>query len=124
VAPVAEAFGAAVERFVAGGAAVYLLVAADALAAAGGWGDLRAGRPWEVAAAAVARVAAATAPPLRLPLLDLAAALLEAPAWRLRGITAERILEGLVFRHLARAARPPAGGVPAGAAAVAGPGEE
>jgi hypothetical protein len=117
VAPVAEAFGAAVERFVAGGAAVYLLAAADALAAAGGWADLRAGRPWAVAAAAVARVAAATAPPLRLPLLDLATALLEAPPWRLRGITAERILEGLVFRHLARAARRPAGGVPAAARA-------
>jgi hypothetical protein len=32
--------------------------------------------------------------------LALAEALLEAPAWRLRGITAERILEGLVSRHL------------------------
>jgi hypothetical protein len=104
VAPVAEAFGAAVERFVAGGAAVYLLAAADALAGAGGWGDPRAGRPWAVAAAAVARVAEEATPPLRLPLLDLAAALLDAPPWRLRGITAERILEGLVFRHLAGAA--------------------
>jgi hypothetical protein len=103
VAPVAEAFGAAVERFVTGGAAVYLLVAADALSGAGGWGDPRAGRPWAVAAAAVARVAAAAAPQMRLPLLDLAAALLDAPPWRLRGITAERILEGLVFRHLAGA---------------------
>jgi hypothetical protein len=33
--------------------------------------------------------------------LALAEALLEAPALRLRGITAERILEGLVARHLA-----------------------
>jgi hypothetical protein len=33
--------------------------------------------------------------------LALAEALLEAPAWRLRGIAAERILEGLVSRHLA-----------------------
>jgi hypothetical protein len=32
--------------------------------------------------------------------LALAESLLEAPAWRLRGIAAERILEGLVSRHL------------------------
>jgi hypothetical protein len=33
--------------------------------------------------------------------LALAEALLEGPAMRLRGIAAERILEGLVARHLA-----------------------
>ncbi len=33
-------------------------------------------------------------------LLDLAAALLEAPSQRRRGITPQRILEGLVIHHL------------------------
>jgi len=98
------------------GAAVLLLAAADALAGAGrgsdGWSDPRAGRPWSLAAAAVARVAAGgagEAPPaaLRRRLLALASDLLEAAPFRLRGIPAERILEGLVFRHLA--------GMPAGA---------
>jgi hypothetical protein len=42
------------------------------------------------------------APPAgRRARLALAEALLEGPAMRLRGIAAERILEGLVARHLA-----------------------
>ena len=101
VTPVAESFGRALAEHASGGAAIHLLAAAEALAAAGSWSDPRAARPWEVAAAAVARVAAAAPPPRRRPLLDLAAALLDAAPWRLRGIAAERILEGLVFRHLA-----------------------
>jgi hypothetical protein len=40
-------------------------------------------------------------PRARRACLALAEALLAAPPWRLRGITAERILEGLVARHLA-----------------------
>jgi hypothetical protein len=46
------------------------------------------------------RAAETRAPGRRRRRLDLAAALLEAPPLRLRGISPRRILEGLVFRHL------------------------
>ncbi|HEY6324604.1 MAG TPA: hypothetical protein VJA16_23920 [Thermoanaerobaculia bacterium] len=76
-----------------------------------GWDDPRAGRPWELAAAAVLRSlpepaeeadlpSAPRAAPWRAARLALAEALLTGPAMRLRGISAERILEGLVSRHL------------------------
>jgi hypothetical protein len=139
----AGAFAAAAGAYAESGAAVYLLRAAEALAAAGGdrsvsakgagggepagWDDARAGRPWALAAAAVLRSlqpaaahdsaatpahdsaatpahdsAAAPARGLqRAARLALAEALLTGPAMRMRGISAERILEGLVARHLA-----------------------
>jgi DNA polymerase III, delta subunit len=102
VAPLAAAFAARVAAWAESGAAVYLLAAAEALAGAGGWEDPRAGRPWTLAAAAVtAAVRSDAAPPaLRRGLLALAEALLAAPAMRVRGIPAERILDGLVARHL------------------------
>lgn len=99
----ARGFGAALAAYAATGAAVYLLRAAEALhAAAKGWDDPRSGRPWTTAAAAVVAAcdAPATPAPLRRPLLALAEDLLAAPPWRLRGVPAERILEGLVARHL------------------------
>ncbi len=71
--------------------------------AAGGWEDPRAGLPWSVAAAAVVRSlppAAAASHAARACRLSLAEALLTAPAMRMRGIAAERILEGLVARYL------------------------
>jgi len=117
VGEIAAELAACLAAWERSGAAVLLLAAADALAAAGrggdGWRDPRAGRPWSLAAAAVARVAAGAGdepPPaaLRRRLLALAAALLEAAPLRLRGIPVERILEGLVFRHLA--GRPAGGG--------------
>ena len=85
------------------GAPVYLLSAAAALAGAGGWEDPRSGRPWAVAASAVLRSLSLEegASAGRRSRLALAEALLEGPALRLRGITPERILEGLVARHLA-----------------------
>lgn len=103
VEPLAKAFTAAVAAYSASRSPVYLLSAAAALAGAGGWEDPRSGRPWAVAAAAVLR--SLDAPEggdgsSRSARLALAEALLEAPAWRLRGIAAERILEGLVSRHL------------------------
>ncbi len=107
VARAARAFAAAVGAYAASGAAVYLLRAAEALQGTTpkAWDDPRAGRPWTNAAAAVVAAAreAATAPALRRPLLALAEELLAAPPWRLRGVPAERILEGLVARHLAGA---------------------
>ncbi len=99
VEPLAKAFSAAMAAFSASGAPIYLLSAAAALAGAGGWEDPRSGRPWAVAAAAVLR-SLEGAEGSRAARLALAEALLEAPAWRLRGIAAERILEGLVSRHL------------------------
>jgi DNA polymerase III, delta subunit len=72
------------------------------------WDDPRASRPWALAAAAVLRSleAAPDGPeppsgPRRAARLALAEALLTAPLMRLRGISPERILEGLVCRHLA-----------------------
>jgi hypothetical protein len=102
VEPIARAFGAAVSAYAQSRAAVYLLSAASALAGAGGWDDPRSGRPWALAAAAVLRSleAAGGDAALRRGSLALAEALLEAPALRLRGIPAERILEGLVARSL------------------------
>jgi hypothetical protein len=102
VEPLARAFAAAVAAWATSGSPVYLLSAAAALAGAGGWEDPRSGRPWAVAAAAVLRSlpqeeAAAAG---RRARLALAEALLEGPALRMRGITAERILEGMVARHL------------------------
>ncbi len=103
VEPLARAFSAAVAAWRASGSPIYLLSAAAALAGAGGWEDPRSGRPWSLAAAAVLRSLELETGPAdgRRTLLALAEALLEAPVWRLRGITAERILEGLLARHLA-----------------------
>jgi DNA polymerase III, delta subunit len=102
--PLARSFASAVSRHAASGAAIYLLTAAEALAAAGGWEDPRAGRPWAAAAAAVLRsldLEPPAPPAARRARLALAEALLGGPALRLRGVSAERILEGLVARHLA-----------------------
>jgi hypothetical protein len=81
--------------------ALDLLMAAAALEEAGGWEDPRAERPWGVAAAAVlacAREAPARAQRQRL--LGLAEALLDGSRYRLRSIGPQRVLDGLVFRHL------------------------
>lgn len=102
VEPLARAFAAAAAAWTASGSPVYLLSAAAALLPAGGWEDPRSGRPWAVAASAVLRsLALGEEAAGRRARLALAEALLEAPALRLRGIAAERILEGLVARHLA-----------------------
>jgi hypothetical protein len=99
----ARAFAAAAAAYAESGAPIYLLSAAAALLGKGpGWEDPRAGRPWAVAAAAVRRsldlAPGAGAPRARLALAE---DLLCAPEIRLRGIPADRILEGLVARHLA-----------------------
>lgn len=102
-----EAFGRAVEGWERTGSAAWLLAAAAALERAGGaepgagWDDPRGGRPWSLAAAAVLAAAGDASARSRRPLLALAEELLAAPAMRLRGIPAGRILDGLVARHLA-----------------------
>lgn len=100
LAPVSRDFGAAARDFRATGATIHLLAAASALARVGGWEDPRASRSWSMAAAAVLGSLEGLEPADRAPRLALATALLEAPPWRLRGIAADRILEGLVSRHL------------------------
>jgi hypothetical protein len=100
VEPVARAFTAAVSAFASTGAAIHLLAAAEALGRAGGWEDPRASRPWAVAASAVLQ-SLDSAGGRRRALLSLSEDLLGAPLLRLRGVGAERILEGLVARHLA-----------------------
>lgn len=109
VEPVARAFASALSGYVSSGSAIHLLAAAEALGRAGGWEDPRAARPWAIAASAVLRSldpSGETEPagPVsshRRALLALAEDLLGAPLLRLRGVAAERILEGLVARHLA-----------------------
>jgi DNA polymerase-3 subunit delta' len=104
VEPLARAFAAAAGAWARTGAAIYLLAAADTLSGAGGWEDPRAARPWATAAAAVVRsleLDPEAAPAARRGRLALAEALLGGPAMRLRAVPAERILEGLVARHLA-----------------------
>jgi len=114
VAAPAAAFAAAVDQWAASGSAAWLLAAAAALREAGAagdpraWEDPRGGRPWSLAAAAVLAAAGGESPArLRRPLLALAEELLAAPAARRRGIPADRILEGLVARHLAGAGQAP-----------------
>ncbi len=111
VEELARGIGASVDRFAAGEGAHFLLDVAGRFAAAGDWTDPRAEAGWTLAASA-ARIAA-LAPERdeesRRRLLALAEALLVAPPWRLRGIPAERILEGLASRHLAPLAPPAAG---------------
>jgi hypothetical protein len=102
VEPVARAFAAALQGWVSTGSGIHLLAAAEALGRTGGWEDPRASRPWAVAAAAVLESARSLDdPPRRRALLALAEDLLGAPLLRLRGVAADRILEGLVARHLA-----------------------
>jgi hypothetical protein len=81
---------------------IYLFDAAARLAEAGGFEDPRAEAPWAAAASAVRRVAVerTTDAERRRALLALAEDLLLAPAMRLRGISPERILEGLVSKRL------------------------
>ncbi len=132
LASVASGFRTSVERFAAGGGAIWLLDAASRLDPVGkrtkaereerkrrgaegdeeeveGFDDPRAQRPWLLAATAVRMAANAEAgkageeplpPALRRRLLALAEDLLTASPLRLRGIPADRILEGLVSRHL------------------------
>ncbi len=89
-------------RFAASGSVAELLAAADALAAAGGWDDPRASEPWSLAATAVLRSAKSLGGDRtrRRQLLALAEDLLGGSQLRLRGIVAQRILEGLVVDRL------------------------
>lgn len=105
VAEIAEDLAPVLDAYFESASPVYLLAAAEVLGRAPGWDDTRAKKPWATAAAAV--LAYVGRRPLERPrrraLLALAEALLDAWKHRLRGIPANRILEGQVSRHLATA---------------------
>jgi hypothetical protein len=103
IGEVAGELATAVAAFRAKPSPVYLLAAAAALEGAGGWEDIRAERPWALAAAAVLTCARTALPREKRPLLALAEAVVDGSQYRLRSISAQRILEGLVFKHLAGA---------------------
>jgi DNA polymerase-3 subunit delta' len=89
-------------EFEATDSGVHLLAIAEVLGAAASWQDPRAAEPWTLAAAAVRR-AVDLLPPSgrgRRQLLALAEDLLNGWQPRLRGISAQRILEGLVSGRL------------------------
>ena len=104
VEDVAQELGRVLDAYFETAAPVLLLAAAGALARIPGWEDPRARKPWATAAAAVLRYArtggARFGRDVRRRLFALAQELLDAWTLRLRAITAERILEGLVSRHL------------------------
>ena len=100
VTALAAAAAARLESYWNSGAAIELMATAGVIEASADWRDPRAEQPWAQAAAALVEVAEPLGPARRRRLLDLSAALLEAPPLRLRGISPRRILEGLVFRHL------------------------
>lgn len=102
VAEVAEELGRSLDAWFATASPVLLLTAASALGRISGWEDMRARKPWATAAAAVLRYARAFEgpPAARRALYALAQELSDGWTLRLRVITAERILEGLVSRHL------------------------
>ena len=105
-AELAASFGECVRALAASRAPIHLLTAAAELQSAGAFDDPRAARPWAMAAQAVRLAADGVASATRRALLELAESLLTGSEWRLRGIPVDRILEGLVARHLAVLARP------------------
>lgn len=115
LARAAKAFASAVAAWETSRAPIHLLAAAGVLSGVADFDDPRSNAPWAAAAGAILASLDAEALPRR-PLLALAESLLDAPGWRLRGISADRILEGLVVRHLA----PPfgAGGEGSGASEI------
>lgn len=103
VEEMARALSQSVGRLAETGSPLYLLDTAAALGAEGGFEDPRSALPWSLAARALVELAKGSETPSRMRphLLALAGDLLRAPDLRLRGIPAQRILEGLVSRHLA-----------------------
>lgn len=101
-----ERIAGAAESLSGTGSGAYLLTLAAALGEAGDWSDPRDARSWSLVSAATLRAAAGLPDEaLRAALTRLSQALLEAAPLRMRGITAERILDGLVARELGHLVR-------------------
>lgn len=106
VSDLSRGFAESVRAFAESKDPVYLLAAAEQLLVAGSWKDARSTQPWALAAAAV-KASLDSLPPSvdRTRVLALAEQLLDGWQMRLRGIQAQRILEGLVVQHLSSATR-------------------
>jgi len=107
IAALTQALGPALDAFLEAGSAIDLLSAADLLLGKSGFEDPRARRPWAVAAAALVAYTRSRPLPVayRRALLALAGELLDAPRWRVRGISAGRLLEGFLAKYLPPALR-------------------
>jgi len=107
VEELARTLARCLEAWAGSGSPAWILAASQAIEAAGDFSDPRSGRPWAVAARALVEArerlgaAAASGSPLSRAVLAAAEELLRAPALRLRGIQAGRILDGVLARHLA-----------------------
>ena len=102
IAELAERFAASLEEFWRSRSSLHLIAAAQDLADAGSWQDPRAGAPWSLAAAAVKESCERVSGADRRRLLALSEDLLTGWQLRLRGIQPQRILEGMVVKHIAR----------------------
>jgi len=98
----AARFAASLEDFWGSRSSVHLIAAAQELAGAGGWQDPRAAGPWSLAAAAVKQSCERLPGAEKRRLLALSEDLLTGWQLRLRGIQPQRILEGMVVKHIAR----------------------
>lgn len=101
-----ERFASLLHSYAESGSPAFLLAAAQILHQAAGWDDPLAARPWTLSAAALLEAHRRGSLPGTCSgaVLDLAGDLLElGPQIRLRRVPAQRILEGLVVRHLAGA---------------------
>ncbi len=91
-----------IDGYASTGSASYLLAMSRAAHSATRWDDPRAMAPWNLVAAAVLRLGRDQnrSPALRRALLELSEALLEAIDQRVRGVPAQRILDGAISRCL------------------------
>lgn len=97
----AEAFADCVRGFMTSGSALQLLAGAEILSRVGSWKDPRDATVWSQAAAIVRRSCDRVEGRGRRALLSLAEELLGGWQSRVRGIQAQRILEGMVVGELA-----------------------
>ena len=86
--------------FLGSGSALHLLAAAEILSRVSSWKDSRDATGWSQAAAVVRRSTDLVEPRGKRPLLALATELLSGWQLRVRGIQAQRILEGMVVDAL------------------------
>ena len=96
----AEEFAASMRRFMSSGSTLHLLAGADTLKRVSAWKDPRDASPWSQAAAIVRRSCDLVEGRGRRGLLSLAEELLGGWQSRIRGIQAQRILEGMVVEAM------------------------
>jgi DNA polymerase-3 subunit delta' len=96
----ADEFAASIRRFMSSGSALHLLAGAETLARVSAWKDPRDASPWSQAAAIVRRSCDLVESGSRRGLLSLAEELLGGWQSRVRGIQAQRVLEGMVVNAL------------------------